>query len=203
MTEVHDETSRNPTTTRRKPNDGIFSGYENEGIRSIKNGYVNDPGLYGDSSDSTTVSHNQHCQRSVNHHRLVIQEAASNRQMLEIHEGIKPTADIGRTPSSPLATSSRPMSTTGSARWGRTSAATTTFSCRSRGCSPGRRAPARHRRHHVQRQRGRPIRPRAPTARDVTAYLGGIQMAADRMEGTSTSPSNRGVRPGTLGTVNG
>ncbi|RKS81960.1 ricin-type beta-trefoil lectin protein [Haloarcula quadrata] len=92
---MHDETSGNLVNYEDEiQNDGIFSGYENEGIRSIKNGYVNDPGLYGDSSDSTTVSHNQHCQRSVNHHRLVIQEAASNRQMLEIHEGIKPTGEI-------------------------------------------------------------------------------------------------------------
>ncbi|RLN01456.1 glycoside hydrolase family 97 catalytic domain-containing protein [Haloarcula sp. Atlit-7R] len=91
---MHNETAGNIVTYEDEINtDNIFSGYENAGIRSIKNGYVSDPGL-GFDGDGSTPSHNQHCQTSVNHHRFVIQQAAANRQMLEIHEGLKPTGEI-------------------------------------------------------------------------------------------------------------
>jgi hypothetical protein len=91
---IHNETAGNVVTYEDEiQNESIFAGYETEGIRSIKNGYVKDPGL-GFEGDGSTASHNQHCQTSVNHHRMVMRAAAANRQMLEIHEGIKPTGEI-------------------------------------------------------------------------------------------------------------
>ncbi|WP_435156538.1 glycoside hydrolase family 97 catalytic domain-containing protein [Haladaptatus sp. DFWS20] len=65
-----------------------FADYDDLGIHSIKTGYVADSGV---SIDGTTYNH--HCQPLVNHHRLVYQEAAKHRQMLEIHEPIKPTGE--------------------------------------------------------------------------------------------------------------
>ncbi|WP_338401334.1 glucodextranase DOMON-like domain-containing protein [Haloarcula limicola] len=89
---IHNETSGNlPNYEDEILNNGIFDEYEQNGIRSIKNGYVSDPGLFGDNQSSP--SHNQHCQLAVNHHRTVIEEAASERQTLEIHEGIVPTGE--------------------------------------------------------------------------------------------------------------
>ncbi|WP_254280236.1 glycoside hydrolase family 97 catalytic domain-containing protein [Haloarcula marina] len=91
---IHNETAGNIVNYEDEiQNNGIFQEYEDEGIRSIKNGYVSDPGL-GFEGDGTYATHNQHCQLAVNHHRLVIKQAAADRQMLEIHEGIKPTGEI-------------------------------------------------------------------------------------------------------------
>jgi hypothetical protein len=91
---MHNETAGNIVRYETEiEDDDVFSQYEGVGIRSIKNGYVSDPGL-GFDGDGSTASHNQHCQAAVNHHRLAIKEAAKNRQMLEIHEGIKPTGEM-------------------------------------------------------------------------------------------------------------
>jgi hypothetical protein len=91
---MHNETAGNIPNYKAEIEDaGIFDEYESEGIRSIKNGYVSDPGL-GFEGDGSTASHNQHCQEAVEHHRLAIKAAAENRQLLEIHEGIKPTGEI-------------------------------------------------------------------------------------------------------------
>ncbi|MFB6194409.1 MAG: glycoside hydrolase family 97 catalytic domain-containing protein, partial [Halobaculum sp.] len=89
---IHNETAGNVVTYEDEIDTGIFDGYESEGIRSVKNGYVSDPGL-GFEGDGSTASHNHHCQTAVNHHRLVIRAAARNRQLLEIHEGIVPTGE--------------------------------------------------------------------------------------------------------------
>ncbi|MFC6728714.1 glycoside hydrolase family 97 catalytic domain-containing protein [Natronoarchaeum mannanilyticum] len=65
--------------------DEAFSLYDDLGIRTIKNGYVADAGdLAGDG-------HNHHNQVLVNHHTLVAETAAANRQMLDVHEPIHPT----------------------------------------------------------------------------------------------------------------
>ncbi|AEH38293.1 glycoside hydrolase family 97 catalytic domain-containing protein [Halopiger xanaduensis] len=91
---IHNETAGAlPHYEEQILEDDIFQQYEDVGIRSIKNGYVSDAGLgiEGDGSDPT---HNQHNQLAVNHHRLVIEAAAADRQLLEIHEGIKPTGEI-------------------------------------------------------------------------------------------------------------
>jgi hypothetical protein len=72
--------------TEEEPNP--FADYDELGIRSIKTGYVADSGV---SIDDTTYNH--HCQPLVNHHRLVYREAAKHRQMLEIHEPVKPTGE--------------------------------------------------------------------------------------------------------------
>ncbi|WP_267640263.1 glycoside hydrolase family 97 catalytic domain-containing protein [Haloarchaeobius amylolyticus] len=91
---IHNETAGNVVNYEDEVQDNdIFQGYEAQGIRSIKNGYVSDPGL-GFEGDGSYATHNQHCQRAVNHHRYVIREAARHRQMLEIHEGIKPTGEM-------------------------------------------------------------------------------------------------------------
>jgi len=91
---MHNETGGNIVTYEDGiRNGGIFQGYEEEGIRTIKNGYVKDAGL-GFEGDGSRASHNQHCQAAVNHHRLVMRAAAADRQLLEIHEGIKPTGEI-------------------------------------------------------------------------------------------------------------
>lgn len=91
---IHNETAGNlPNYEEQILGDDVFEQYEDVGIRSIKNGYVSDAGL-GIDGDGSEPTHNQHNQLAVNHHRLVIQEAASDRQMLEIHEGIPPTGEI-------------------------------------------------------------------------------------------------------------
>ena len=91
---IHNETAGNiPQYETAILDEDVFAGYEAEGIDSIKNGYVSDPGL-GIDGDGSDPTHNQHNQLAVNHHRLVIREAAANRQLLEIHEGIKPTGEI-------------------------------------------------------------------------------------------------------------
>ncbi|WP_152420949.1 glycoside hydrolase family 97 catalytic domain-containing protein [Halorubrum coriense] len=91
---MHNETSGNLGNYEDEiENKNIFAEYEAAGIRSIKNGYVNDPGLYDEEADEE-ATYTHHSQRAVNHHRSVIQAAAANRQMLEIHEGIKPTGEI-------------------------------------------------------------------------------------------------------------
>ena len=91
---IHNETAGNLPQYESAVLDGdVFAGYESVGIGSIKNGYVSDPGL-GIDGDGSEPTHNQHNQLAVNHHRLVIREAAANRQLLEIHEGVKPTGEI-------------------------------------------------------------------------------------------------------------
>ncbi len=91
---IHNETAGNlPRYESAVVDEDVFAGYESQGIGSIKNGYVSDPGL-GIDGDGAEPTHNQHNQLAVNHHRLVIREAAANRQLLEIHEGIKPTGEI-------------------------------------------------------------------------------------------------------------
>lgn len=91
---MHNETAGNIVNYEDGiENEDIFAQYEAEGIRSIKNGYVSDPGL-GFEGDGANATHTQHCQSAVNHHRMVIKEAAKHRQLLEIHEGIKPTGEI-------------------------------------------------------------------------------------------------------------
>ncbi|WP_079254988.1 glycoside hydrolase family 97 catalytic domain-containing protein [Halococcus hamelinensis] len=91
---MHNETAGNlPNYEEEIQDDDIFEEYEEVGIRSIKNGYVSDPGL-GIDGNGAEPTHNHHNQLAVNHHRLVMQNAAANRQMLEIHEGIKPTGEI-------------------------------------------------------------------------------------------------------------
>ena len=91
---IHNETAGNlPQYESAILDEDVFAGYEGQGINSIKNGYVSDPGL-GIDGDGAEPTHNQHNQLAVNHHRLVIREAAANRQLLEIHEGIKPTGEI-------------------------------------------------------------------------------------------------------------
>ena len=89
---MHNETAGNIVTYEDEIGNGIFGEYEAAGIRSIKNGYVKDPGL-GFDGNGGAASHTHHCQRAVNHHRLVAREAAANRQMLEVHEGIVPTGE--------------------------------------------------------------------------------------------------------------
>ncbi|ELZ37595.1 glycoside hydrolase family 97 catalytic domain-containing protein [Halorubrum tebenquichense] len=91
---IHNETAGNlPGYESAILDEDVFAGYDETGINSIKNGYVSDPGL-GIDGDGAEPTHNQHNQLAVNHHRLVIREAAANRQLLEIHEGIKPTGEI-------------------------------------------------------------------------------------------------------------
>ena len=87
---AHNETAGNVSNYEaqlaERPNP--FADYDDLGINSIKTGYVADSGV---SIDGTTYNH--HCQPLVNHHRLVYREAARNRQMLEVHEPIKPTGE--------------------------------------------------------------------------------------------------------------
>jgi len=90
---MHNETAGNIVNYESEIERDIFGGYDAKGIRSIKNGYVSDPGL-GVEGDGSHATHNQHCQLAVNHHRQVIKAAAKNRQLLEIHEGVKPTGEM-------------------------------------------------------------------------------------------------------------
>jgi len=87
---MHNETAGNIVNYESQIESGIFAGYEAEDIRSIKTGYVSNPGL-GFEGDGTTASHNHHSQLAVNHHELVAKEGAANRQLLERHESDKPT----------------------------------------------------------------------------------------------------------------
>ena len=87
---AHNETAGNVSNYESQLDDtpNPFADYDELGIRSIKTGYVADSGV---SIDGTTYNH--HCQPLVNHHYLVYREAAKNRQMLEVHEPIKPTGE--------------------------------------------------------------------------------------------------------------
>jgi len=88
---AHNETGGNVVNYERQIlDDDVFAFYEDNDIHSIKNGYVADMGL-GFEDDGVEATHNHHCQLAVNHHELVAREAAANRQLLEIHEGVKPT----------------------------------------------------------------------------------------------------------------
>ncbi|USZ77990.1 glycoside hydrolase family 97 catalytic domain-containing protein (plasmid) [Halorussus vallis] len=88
---AHNETAGNlPNYEDQILNDDIFAFYEDNHIRSIKNGYVNDNGL-GHEGDGGTATTNHHSQIAVNHHELVARRAAGNRQLLERHEADKPT----------------------------------------------------------------------------------------------------------------
>ena len=90
---MHNETAGNIVNYEAEIlDDDIFAGYESEGIRSIKNGYVSNPGL-GFEGNGARATHTQHSQLAVTHNRRVIAEAASERQWLEIHEGIVPTGE--------------------------------------------------------------------------------------------------------------
>jgi hypothetical protein len=87
---MHNETAGNTVVYEDQIlNDDVFDGYERNGIRSIKNGYVSNRGLQisGDVEPDTS----QHSQLAVNHHELVTKEAAAGRQLLERHEAVKPT----------------------------------------------------------------------------------------------------------------
>ena len=91
---AHNETAGNIPNYEDAVVDGdAFAEYGSVGINTIKNGYVADNGL-GITGDGTEATHNHHNQLAVNHHRRVIRSAAANRQLLEIHEGIKPTGEI-------------------------------------------------------------------------------------------------------------
>ncbi len=65
--------------------DEVFGLYDDLGIRTIKSGYVADDGNLADEG------YNHHNQVLVNHHTLVAERAAANRQMLDVHEPIHPT----------------------------------------------------------------------------------------------------------------
>jgi len=92
---AHNETSGNisryESQLAEDPNH--FADYDDLGIHSIKTGYVADSGVRIDGE-----IHNHHCQPMVNHHHLVYREAAKHRQMLEIHEPVKPTGERRRFP---------------------------------------------------------------------------------------------------------
>ncbi|MDS0295685.1 glycoside hydrolase family 97 catalytic domain-containing protein [Halogeometricum luteum] len=87
---AHNETAGNVSNyeSQLENSPNPFADYEEKGIRSIKTGYVADSGV---TIDGTTYNH--HCQPLVNHHHLVYREAAKHRQMLEVHEPIKPTGE--------------------------------------------------------------------------------------------------------------
>jgi hypothetical protein len=90
---MHNETAGNIVNYEDEIfGDDIFEGYEAAGIRSIKNGYVSDPGL-GFEGEGARATHTQHCQLAVKHNRRVAAEAAGERQWLEVHEGIVPTGE--------------------------------------------------------------------------------------------------------------
>ncbi|SEP89868.1 Carbohydrate binding module (family 6) [Natrinema salaciae] len=65
--------------------EAAFGLYDDLGIRTIKNGYV------ADSGNLAGEGFNHHNQVLVNHHTLVAETAAANRQLLDIHEPIHPT----------------------------------------------------------------------------------------------------------------
>ncbi|WP_231754451.1 glycoside hydrolase family 97 catalytic domain-containing protein [Halapricum sp. CBA1109] len=92
---AHNETAGNTTNYESQLTDGdsAFAYYDDLGIHSIKTGYVADNGVSVDD-----VTHNHHCQPLVNHHHLVYREAAANRQMLNVHEPVKPTGERRRFP---------------------------------------------------------------------------------------------------------
>ncbi|WP_396613346.1 glycoside hydrolase family 97 catalytic domain-containing protein (plasmid) [Haloferax sp. S1W] len=87
---AHNETAGNVSNyeSQLESDSSPFAFYDSLGIHSIKTGYVADSGV---TIDGETYNH--HCQPLVNHHRLVYREAAKHRQMLEIHEPLKPTGE--------------------------------------------------------------------------------------------------------------
>ncbi|WP_049913657.1 glycoside hydrolase family 97 catalytic domain-containing protein [Haloferax prahovense] len=87
---AHNETAGNVSNyeSQLTGESSPFAFYDDLGINSIKTGYVADSGV---TIDGETYNH--HCQPLVNHHRLVYREAAKHRQMLEVHEPLKPTGE--------------------------------------------------------------------------------------------------------------
>ncbi|ELZ84559.1 alpha-glucosidase [Haloferax elongans ATCC BAA-1513] len=87
---AHNETAGNVSNyeSQLESDSSPFAFYDSLGIHSIKTGYVADSGV---TIDGETYNH--HCQLLVNHHRLVYREAAKHRQMLEVHEPLKPTGE--------------------------------------------------------------------------------------------------------------
>jgi hypothetical protein len=87
---AHNETAGNISNYESQLNNdpNPFAAYEESGIHSVKTGYVADNGVFIDGT-----IYNHHCQPMVNHHHLVYREAAKHRQMLEVHEPIKPTGE--------------------------------------------------------------------------------------------------------------
>jgi hypothetical protein len=85
---MHNETSGGITNYESQINESpnIYSDYEDLGIRSIKTGYVADQGVQIDGQ-----LYRHHSQAMVNHYQFTAEEAAKERQMLDIHEPIKPT----------------------------------------------------------------------------------------------------------------
>ncbi len=81
---MHNETAGDFQTYESQL-EAAFGLYDDLGVRTIKNGYV------ADSGDLAGEGHNHHNQMLVNHHTLVAETAAANRQLLDIHEPIHPT----------------------------------------------------------------------------------------------------------------
>jgi alpha-glucosidase len=71
---------------------GLFAGYEADGVRGMKTGYVSGP-IHGvETPDGAVESgHHHHGQLLVNHYRAVTRRAAENRLFVNVHEPIKPT----------------------------------------------------------------------------------------------------------------
>ncbi|MDS0282459.1 glycoside hydrolase family 97 catalytic domain-containing protein [Haloarcula onubensis] len=86
---MHNETAGNVVNYEAQLADDIFGDYEAEAIRSVKTGYVSDPGL--GFEDNAEPTHNHHCQLAVNHQELVARRGGASRQLLERHESDKPT----------------------------------------------------------------------------------------------------------------
>lgn len=79
----HNETSMGVRNYERQLEDA-FRYYNEIGIRAVKTGYV---------GDRTEDGHAHHGQYMVNHWRRVLEEAAQNRIMINVHEPIKDTGE--------------------------------------------------------------------------------------------------------------
>ncbi len=80
---VHNETSGGIQNYERQM-DAAFAFYHSLGLDAIKSGYV---------TDTTAEGYSHHSQFMVNHYRKVIETAAKNRIMLDVHEPIHDTGE--------------------------------------------------------------------------------------------------------------
>jgi alpha-glucosidase len=80
---VHNETSGG-IQNYEKQMDAAFALYHSLGLDAIKSGYV---------TDTTSEGYSHHSQFMVNHYRKVIETAAKNKIMLDVHEPIHDTGE--------------------------------------------------------------------------------------------------------------
>ncbi|MCH7938531.1 MAG: glycoside hydrolase family 97 protein [Candidatus Marinimicrobia bacterium] len=86
----HHETSKGIANYERQVDDA-FRYYRQNGINTIKTGYVGFGQNIVPVGDTSGAGEWHHGQYMVRHYRMIVEKAAENKIMLDVHEPIKPT----------------------------------------------------------------------------------------------------------------